>query len=760
MLPRKGFPEQEGRRRSMRATIVRLCAIIAVTASCLPAAEEFDRYARKARAEPGWEYPERACGNPGCGPCSCSDSDYAVNREGIPFLTGYDFAAIRIPEGHSIVDVWADVMGRFDANTTGKLLLRVRIPNLLEEVIDSPVFTSESECRWRMGGNKVITRLINWSPDLLQRLRLDVRRMKRDNTTPLRIKAFRIRVKTAPCGDFSLSGGPIEAPAAGGAFPMEIEAACPWEAAAAGPWVHVDPPAGTGSMTVTIIVDRNDGLTRRSDDVVFTSGGSSRPVSIGQCGRCPEHLGILGEPLQVEPEGGATSFTVAAAPGCPWSVSLETDSTVSDWISAAPASGIGRGTVQVQARRNDFNRPRSATIAVTGDCGPSKTTTIDQSICAVNGISPDRIHFDFEGGEACVAVQADADCFWTVTGDADWITDYSPIEGTGPGAVCFTIKANDNAIERIGHIRIGGKPVTVTQGPAPCALEVVPIHAVRDSEGRIIVPGEGGEITLRIDTLAGCSYEATSRVPWIRLCETDPAQGEVVFCVDANPCEAERVGAIEVKIPGGETEVVPVLQRAGACAPRVSTKKIFAGLDGGNFEVYVYAACSCPWEAYIEDPAGIPIPTPDSWVIIDPREGVGNDNVQIHVEPYEPGGMASLCGRTARAWIAGNLVVVQQAMVECLDMGAPFIRGDANLDLWVDLSDPIAVLDHLFSGKPIHCGDAADSNDDGNVDISDPIYLLSFLFGGGAMPPEPRFLTGEDPTADSLGCDEYPEIEM
>jgi CD109 antigen len=84
---------------------------------------------------------------------------------------------------------------------------------------------------------------------------------------------------------------------------------------------------------------------------------------------------------------------------------------------------------------------------------------------------------------------------------------------------------------------------------------------------------------------------------------------------------------------------------------------------------------------------------------------------------------------------------------------ATFIRGDANGDTELDLSDAVTVLQFLFagSGAPM-CRDAADTNDDGRVDISDPISLLGYLFLGDAPPPPPHPEAGPDATADALDC--------
>ncbi len=85
-----------------------------------------------------------------------------------------------------------------------------------------------------------------------------------------------------------------------------------------------------------------------------------------------------------------------------------------------------------------------------------------------------------------------------------------------------------------------------------------------------------------------------------------------------------------------------------------------------------------------------------------------------------------------------------------------FVRGDCNDDGGVDISDPIAQLDGLFSGgaQP-GCADACDSNDDGSENIADVVFILDHLFGAGTTPAAPFPGCGIDPTVDPLGCSTF-----
>jgi hypothetical protein len=63
--------------------------------------------------------------------------------------------------------------------------------------------------------------------------------------------------------------------------------------------------------------------------------------------------------------------------------------------------------------------------------------------------------------------------------------------------------------------------------------------------------------------------------------------------------------------------------------------------------------------------------------------------------------------------------------------------GDANADGRVDISDPVAILGHLFLGTRLACPGAGEVNGDGKLDISDPVYLLGYLFLGEKPPADP-----------------------
>jgi len=80
---------------------------------------------------------------------------------------------------------------------------------------------------------------------------------------------------------------------------------------------------------------------------------------------------------------------------------------------------------------------------------------------------------------------------------------------------------------------------------------------------------------------------------------------------------------------------------------------------------------------------------------------------------------------TASAILNNGLVSVSSIIG---DIGI-LMRGDANHDGVLDLSDPVKILSYLFvGGPPPNCLAVADANVDSSVDISDSILLLTYLF--------------------------------
>ena len=108
--------------------------------------------------------------------------------------------------------------------------------------------------------------------------------------------------------------------------------------------------------------------------------------------------------------------------------------------------------------------------------------------------------------------------------------------------------------------------------------------------------------------------------------------------------------------------------------------------------------------------------------------------------------MSRICG----FFSAGALLLF---CASALRAQAHMLRGDANHDMDLDASDPIATLGHLFLGLPAPpCLDAADADDSGGLDMTDAILTLNVLFRGGPQPAAPYPTFELDLSEDGLSC--------
>lgn len=141
---------------------------------------------------------------------------------------------------------------------------------------------------------------------------------------------------------------------------------------------------------------------------------------------------------------------------------------------------------------------------------------------------------------------------------------------------------------------------------------------------------------------------------------------------------------------------------------------------------------------------------------------IGGD---FHLRPGSPAIDSGSCEGAPASDIEGD----PRPTREGCDMGAyetpgpvppRFVRGDANGDGSLTISDAVRVLRYLF-GFPLvpPCIKAADADDDGSLALADPIAVLQYLFASGPPPWHPFPECGWDGRPDGLRCDAYPPCE-
>ena len=82
-----------------------------------------------------------------------------------------------------------------------------------------------------------------------------------------------------------------------------------------------------------------------------------------------------------------------------------------------------------------------------------------------------------------------------------------------------------------------------------------------------------------------------------------------------------------------------------------------------------------------------------------------------------------------------------------------FVRGDANGDRKLNVTDAVTILRTLFAGvRAVECEDHGDVDDNGSLQVTDAIRLLAYLFRSGPSPAAPFPNAGRDQTPDEFAC--------
>ncbi len=166
-------------------------------------------------------------------------------------------------------------------------------------------------------------------------------------------------------------------------------------------------------------------------------------------------------PLQVFPiTGGSSSFNInPTASGCAWTAT----SDVSFINITSNSNGEGNGIVGFTVDAN-MGQGRTGTISVS-TATFTRTFSIQQPSGCPFSLSQETMHFGGIGGAGNVGVTASGNCGWITTTKDNWITINNG-NGTGNGAVTFTIAPNTSGIDRAGTLTIGSRALTIMQARA------------------------------------------------------------------------------------------------------------------------------------------------------------------------------------------------------------------------------------------------------------------------------------------------------
>jgi uncharacterized protein (TIGR03437 family) len=259
---------------------------------------------------------------------------------------------------------------------------------------------------------------------------------------------------TTSC-QYSLTPPSATIPSAGGQGSVQLStsAGCAWSVTSTVSWVQVTSPAGgSGSAAIAYNVLANNGSASRSGALM----AAGQTHTIVQAAPTPCAYSLSPTSGNVPASGGNVTVTVTAPAGCSWTVT-----NLPTWIRLTSAgSGTGPGSFTLAISANTSEQRRSGTVTVAG-----QTFTVEQSgidVC-VPTLSPTGAEFWAAGGVGDITVQSPAQCRWSVSSSASWITITSGASGSGNAEVRFRVAANFGSVSRSGAIRVGPAEFRISQ---------------------------------------------------------------------------------------------------------------------------------------------------------------------------------------------------------------------------------------------------------------------------------------------------------
>ncbi len=277
-------------------------------------------------------------------------------------------------------------------------------------------------------------------------------------------------------------------------------------------------------------------------------------------------------------------------------------------------------------------------------CGGSTSTSVvgpDNPRCQTS-ITAQPTSLPHTGGQVTVAVGAARDCTWEASTDAAWM-QLSSTSGQGDGTFTAVAAANDRGNSRTAAVIVNDQRLAVVQEPRPCGFTL--------SASPSQISSAGGRGSIRVETGTGCTWTASSQVPWLRmLTAAGEGPGQATFEVRAyTGCPRDATVTV-----GGHPVMI---SQSGAgddpgppgpnCSAIVGPTPLSPPASGGPQTVTLAIAPPCEWTAT----------STANWITIEPPKGRGPTTLTLTIANNTG------AARSATVTVAGQTLTVNQAAV-------------------------------------------------------------------------------------------------
>lgn len=300
-------------------------------------------------------------------------------------------------------------------------------------------------------------------------------------------------------------------------------------------------------------------------------------------------------------------ITVSRTAGsCDWTATNDVP-----WITfTSPTSGTNSSIISYNVQPNPNCEQRTGTITI---AGLEFMVTQAAGVSSYSLAQSNAVHSPVAGAGS-VQVNTGIGCSWTATKNVPWLLFASATNGSGTSNILYSIQANPDCQERVGHIMVEGSALasltfTVTQQAG------LGSYLLSSYDASLGPDATNGSVSILVGV--ACPWSVTNDVGWISFSPTNgTGTNTITYNVAANPDCVGRTGHIAIA-----SEIFTIRQAPGTGAFSLSQPSAVFGPSGASTNVSVTAGIECSWS----------VANPHGWLTANPLAGNGSGTVNYTV---------------------------------------------------------------------------------------------------------------------------------
>ncbi len=249
----------------------------------------------------------------------------------------------------------------------------------------------------------------------------------------------------------TLSANAANVGSSAGNTSFNVQSNISWTVSEACSWLTLAPSSGTGNGTITINYQQNTDVAERQCVITVQGGAFTETFTLTQAGATP-FLNISPNAANAGSTASSVSFSITS--NINWTV---TESC--PWVTVAPGSGSGNGTITVNFQENTGLTERQCLITIQGSSLTQIFTLTQGGTSPYLNIDPTSETVGPNASTTTFAISSNVD--WTITESCSWVS-VNPASGSGDQTIVVTYTENTSTVGRVCEITVEGNSITKT----------------------------------------------------------------------------------------------------------------------------------------------------------------------------------------------------------------------------------------------------------------------------------------------------------